>query len=211
MVRISWIYKPKVSQTGVYFAKWGRISEFTNKYLNAIISHHTRFETEVIKTGNSGEHAMSMNLAEILTYSSGYSIEPYEIINIIEEFGGVFSTQYPEIIDKGIDILQIETRNPHFHEDKGKQHLKEMLKDSLLCILSSRLCTPAIKQRILKDLKENGISKSKKQPEQLNIIRPFSEISIVEFGSLVKERCSTLGYYGSNLNRGMETLTESLV
>ncbi|WP_410965849.1 mannosyl-3-phosphoglycerate synthase, partial [Salmonella sp. SAL4438] len=29
MVRISWIYKPKVSESGLYFSKWGRVSEIT--------------------------------------------------------------------------------------------------------------------------------------------------------------------------------------
>lgn len=208
MVRISWIYKPKLTQRGLYFSKWGRISEFTNMYLNAIISHHTGFETEIIKTGNAGEHAMSMKLAELLTYSSGYSIEPYEIANVIEQFGGVFPTQYEEIIDEGIDILQIETRNPHFHEDKGEEHLKEMLRDSLACILSSKICTPAIKQQILKDLKTNGIVKGK-YPQLPTTIRPFGEVDIIEFAKLVKERCSTLAYYGSNLNRQIETLVST--
>jgi len=207
MVRISWIYKPKVSQDGFYFAKWGRISEFTNKYLNALISHYTGFGTEIIKTGNAGEHAMSMKLAELLTYSSGFSIEPYELVNIIEEFGGVFPSNYPEIINEGVDILQIETRNPHFHEDKGEQHLKEMLRDSLFCIFSSKLCTQSIKQQILKDLKAGGILTGRKQPHQLNLIQPFKEVNIAEFARIVKERCSTLGMYGSNLSRQMETVT----
>jgi mannosyl-3-phosphoglycerate synthase len=37
MVRILWQYKPKISG-GLYFRKWGRISEVTNKYLNSLIS-----------------------------------------------------------------------------------------------------------------------------------------------------------------------------
>ena len=210
MVRVSWIYKPKVSQGGLYFAKWGRISEFTNKYLNAIISHYIGFETEIIKTGNAGEHAMSMKLAELLIYSSGYSLESYEIINTIEQFGGILPSQYPEIIDKHVDILQIETRNPHFHEEKGEEHLKEMLRDSLLSILGSKLCTPAIKQKIMKELKDRGIQTRYKQ-RQLNLIRPFKEINISEFARIIKERCSTLGYYGSSLNRQMETVAEEMV
>ena len=54
MVRISWIYKPKVSESGVYFSKWGRVSEITNQYLNSLISYYTGFETEIMRTGNSG-------------------------------------------------------------------------------------------------------------------------------------------------------------
>src|SRR5215208_7600891 len=76
MVRISWIYKPKISETGLYFSKWGRVSETTNQHLNSLVSYYTGFETEVMRTGNSGEHCMSLKLAELLTYSSGYAIEP---------------------------------------------------------------------------------------------------------------------------------------
>lgn len=209
MVRISWIYKPKVSQTGLYFAKWGRISEFTNKYLNALISHYTGFETEIIKTGNAGEHAMSMKLAELLTYSSRFSIEPYELVNIIEEFGGVVPSKYPEIVYQGVDVLQVETRNPHFHEDKGEEHLKEMLKDSLFCILSSKLCIPPIRQQILKDLQANGILTGRKKPQPLNLIQPFKDLEITEFARIVKEHCSTFSSYGSNLGRQMEAFTSA--
>ena len=35
MVRISWIYKPKISETGLYFSKWGRVSETTNQQRRA--------------------------------------------------------------------------------------------------------------------------------------------------------------------------------
>ncbi len=208
MVRISWIYKPKVSQAGIYFAKWGRISEFTNKYLNALISHYTGFETEIIKTGNAGEHAMSVKLAELLTYASGFSIEPYEMVNMIEEFGGVFPSSYPEIVYQGVDILQIETRNPHFHEDKGDLHIKEMLGGSLSCILYSKLCTPSVRQQIIKDLQANGIATGKKRLHQPNVIQPFRELDVTEFAARIKEHCSTLSFYGSNLNKQIETLTE---
>src|SRR6186713_2583638 len=99
MVRISWIYKPKVSESGVYFSKWGRVSEVTNQYLNSLISYYTGFETEVMRTGNSGEHCMSMRLAELLTYSPGFSVETYEIVDILEEFGGIVPTENQEAMD----------------------------------------------------------------------------------------------------------------
>ena len=69
MSRISWVYKPKISEGGeLYFPKTGRISEHTNNYLNLLMSYQTGFETDICRTGNSGEHAMSMKLAELLTY-----------------------------------------------------------------------------------------------------------------------------------------------
>ena len=59
-----------------------------------------------------------MSLAENLDFSSGYSVEPYELINILEKYGAIISNKSPEIGHHGVEIFQVETRNPHFHENK---------------------------------------------------------------------------------------------
>lgn len=193
MARISWVYKPKVSDAGsLYFPKWGRISEYTNNYLNSLISHHTGFETDICKTGNSGEHAMSMKLAELLTYSSGFAIEPYEIMNILEEFGGLTEGSHADALDKGIEIFQIETRNPHFHEDKGEEHLREMLLCSLATIYHSKVTPPALKEKILMELRTNTHLKPDEKPPELKKIRPFKFVDIHAFEKLIREKSLTM-------------------
>ena len=112
MVRVLWHYKPKISR-GMYFRKWGRVSEITNKYMNALISE---------KTANAGEHTMTIKLAEILPYASGYAVEPQELISIFEGFGGILPTAHQAAAKQGIEIFQIETKNPHLHEDRGRMH-----------------------------------------------------------------------------------------
>ncbi|RMF30164.1 MAG: mannosyl-3-phosphoglycerate synthase [Candidatus Nitrosothermus koennekii] len=199
MIRISWLYKPKVHEAGLYFAKWGRISEYTNRYLNMLISTYTGFETEIIKTGNSGEHAMSLKLAELLTYSSGFSVEPYEIINILEEFGGILEPHYPEVMQEGVEITQVETRNPHFHEDKGEEHLSEMLKGSLSSIYFSKLCTPELKKQIFDELKSKGIIKDKRQLQHPILIPPFHTIDIHQFADVLQNKCTSLYNSGVKL------------
>src|SRR3990170_2014523 len=108
MVRVSWVYKPKIVEDKLFFSKWGRVSEVTNSSLNRLVESYTGFGTEIIKTGNAGEHAMSMRLAELLPYASGYAVETYEIINALEQFGGVLPCANPQVTAKGVDILQIE-------------------------------------------------------------------------------------------------------
>ena len=115
MIRILWRYKPKMLGE-LYFKKWGRVSEVTNKYLNHLLSTKGRFETEVIKTANAGEHAMSLDLAMRLTYASGYAIETQELISILEQFGGMATDNDKAITEKGVDVVQTETINPHLHE-----------------------------------------------------------------------------------------------
>lgn len=188
MVRISWIYKPKVSESGLYFSKWGRVSEITNLYLNSLVSYYTGFETEVMRTGNSGEHCMSIKLAELLTYSSGFSVEPYEIVNILEEFGGILPTENQEAMDKGIEVMQVETRNPHFHEEKGEDHLKEMFNGSLGCIYHSKICPPRLRDKISEELSDRQIIQERGEPDLLKNIGSFKNIDMREFANILHDR-----------------------
>lgn len=188
MVRISWIYKPKVSESGLYFSKWGRVSEITNLYLNSLVSYYTGFETEVMRTGNSGEHCMSIKLAELLTYSSGFSVEPYEIVNILEEFGGILPTENQEAMDKGIEVMQVETRNPHFHEEKGEDHLKEMFNGSLGCIYHSKICPPRLRDKISEELTDRQIIQEGGEPDLLKSIGSFKNIDMREFANILHDR-----------------------
>jgi mannosyl-3-phosphoglycerate synthase len=187
MVRISWIYKPKISETGLYFSKWGRVSEITNQHLNSLVSYYTGFETEVMRTGNSGEHCISLKLAELLTYSSGYAIEPYEIVNVLEEFGGIIPTVNQDAMDKGIEIMQVETRNPHFHEDKGDDHLKEMVIGSLGSIYHSKICPPKVREKIVEALRsKNMLEESQQQePSAPHKIEPFKDVDVRRFAKVL--------------------------
>jgi len=188
MVRVSWIFKPKMSETGLYFSKWGRVSEMTNQHLNSLISYYTGFETEVMRTGNSGEHCMSIKLAELLSFSSGYSIESFEIVKILEEFGGIIPTQYQEAMDEGVEVMQVETRNPHFHEDKGEDHLKEMILASLGSIYHSKVCPPKLREKILESLQSKAmLEEGQNEPPVNGIIDPFKDIDIRHLAKILNK------------------------
>jgi mannosyl-3-phosphoglycerate synthase len=189
MTRVSWIYKPKISETGLYFSKWGRVSELTNQHLNSLVSYYTGFETEVMRTGNSGEHCMSLKLAELLTFSSAYAIEPYEIVNVLEEFGGIIPTANQDAMDKGVEIMQVETRNPHFHEDKGDDHLKEMVVASLGSIYHSKICPPKLREKILETLRSKNMLEEGQQQEPPAPIKiePFKDIDTRPFAKVLSK------------------------
>jgi len=192
MVRILWQYKPKISRR-MYFRKWGRVSEITNKYLNDLISSKTGFETEVVRTGNAGEHAMSMKLAEILPYASGYAVEPQELVTIFELFGGILPTNHTKAIGAGIDIFQIETRNPHLHEEKGEEHIREMLLDAMGTIYHSPLCNKDIKQRILTELVNQGALKNGEIPSLVRINTSLDRSVADIFVSAIQEDFAKYG------------------
>jgi len=170
MVRISWHSKPKIMENSLFFAKRGRASEHTNKFLNNLLSHYIGFGTEIIKTGNAGEHAISMDLAAQLDFSSGYSIEPYHFISMLERFGGIMKTIEPQVMKESIELFQIESRNPHLHEVKGDEHVKDMSIAALEVLYRSPVVPESLKKEILKDLFDRGMISDKKGPMQEKVV-----------------------------------------
>jgi len=173
MVRILWHYKPKV-QGELYFKKWGRVSEITNRHINHLLSTKGRFETEIIKTANAGEHAMTLELALRLTYASGYGVETQELVSLIERFGGILPAMDKAVAEKGIDVIQTETVNPHIHEERGgNEHLyRDMLLPSLSVIYHSPLCETSTQRLIMNQLTELGCIQPEEEVPRVCLIPP---------------------------------------
>ena len=167
MVRIQWHSKPKIIESGLFFAKWGRVSRITNLFLNQLLSHYTGYETDSLRTGNAGEHAMSMDLALRLDYSAGFSVETYHFVSLLEKFGGIMPSPYPDVMKSGAEIFQMESRNPHFHEAaKGDKHIKEMISYSLAVLYHSAICPEILKKEILRELRRSRIIGKNEEPIQ---------------------------------------------
>lgn len=176
MVRIHWHSKPKIRRSALFFAKWGRVSRITNHHLNQLLSQYTGFETETIRTGNAGEHAMSMDLALRLDYSAGFSVETYHFVSLLEKFGGIEPSPFPEVMRAGVEIFQMESRNPHLHElAKGENHLKEMIEGSLSVLYHSEITPEILKKDLLKDLFRLKIIEKNQPP-----VRPIRYPALIE-------------------------------
>lgn len=201
MVRIAWHSKPKIVESKLFFRKWGRTSANTNQLLNQVMAHYTGFETEIIKTGNAGEHALSMDLAMNLDYSAGYSIEPYHIVNILEKFGGIGESPVPELMKERIEVYQIESRNPHLHEAGDESHIDKMRYLAMQVIYHSAICPDALKKQIRKDAVRRGYV----EPRTPDLDRPryFPALSRIDLDRFLREVESTP--YGKVLIEGMAT------
>lgn len=100
MVRINWSSKPKVDNGKLHFKPSGRSSEIVNRWLNRLLKTMDACidtgdalggqddMTDLICTGNAGEHAMTISLALKLRVASGYAIEPFHFLDIFERFAG---------------------------------------------------------------------------------------------------------------------------
>lgn len=198
MVRIAWHSKPKIVESKLFFRKWGRTSSRTNALLNSLMSHYTGFETEIIKTGNAGEHALSMDLALNIDYSAGYSIEPYHIINLLERFGGFNESPVPEVMKRGVEIYQIESRNPHLHEAGDKEHIDQMRYLAMQVVYHSPICPEPLRKEIRREAVAKGYHKPDSLPTQPHYFPPLSTIDPDAF---LQDIASTP--YGKLLSSGL--------
>ncbi len=196
LVRVSWVNKPKIEEDQMIFPKWGRVSEVTNQCLNKLIESNTGFGTEIIRTVNAGEHAISISLADLLPLQSGFAVETYELVNILEQFGGLVPSPHPDVMSKGVDVYQIETRNPHLHAEKGDSHIEDMLTSSLKAIYGSPICTEKSKAMISEALNNRGIAPESMGPPYPPKIKPLGGLDIKRFEAVLRTTSQTLTEFG---------------
>jgi mannosyl-3-phosphoglycerate synthase len=178
MVRIDWHSKPKIVRDALFFAKFGRATVVTNRFLNALIAYYTGFETEVVRTGNSGEHAMTMDLALRLSYASGYAIETRHFIDLLERYGSILENPSRDVLDQYVEVFQIESRNPHMHDiSKGDAHIGAMVLASLGVIHASPICPPELKQDIEAELRRRRLLAKDASPPAPLLYPPLRDVS----------------------------------
>ncbi len=192
MVRVSWAHKPKIVENNLYFAKWGRSSVITNEFLNRLVSHYTGFETEAIRTGNAGEHALTLELAIQMAHSSGYSIEPYQLVYLMEQFGGIEPPEtvlgLQSVIRNTANVYQVESRNPHLHEYKGEEHVDRMIEASLSVIYHSYLCPPALKAEIRQALADRKIRPITEEIPKMRQYPPLAGLDMGAFQRVAEDQ-----------------------
>ncbi|HET9518832.1 MAG TPA: mannosyl-3-phosphoglycerate synthase [Actinoplanes sp.] len=169
MVRISWRSKPKLRDGRLFFSRRGRSSEVTNEWLNRFLAEYSGFGTEVIATGNAGEHALCLELGMKLRLAGGFAVEPYEFVDLFEQFGGVLPSDHPEVMASSVPVLQIETRNPHFHEHRGDEHVQGMRLQALNAIYHSPVTLPAVRAAIVEFMTAAGALDVGREPPRQRV------------------------------------------
>jgi mannosyl-3-phosphoglycerate synthase len=178
MVRISWHSKPKLRDGRLFFSRRGRSSEVTNEWLNRFVAEYSSFGTEVIATGNAGEHAMSLELGLKLRLAGGFAVEPFEYVDLFEQFGGVLDSPHPDVMASSVAVLQIETRNPHFHDNKGEEHVQGMRMQALNVLYHSEVTLPAVRRAIAEFMVAQGALEAGQEPPRERIYPPVGTLAL---------------------------------
>lgn len=201
MIRVSWSCKPKERDGRLMFDRKGRSSKVVNEWLNSLLQQYSGFGTEIIMTGNAGEHAMSLELGMKLKLASGFAVEPYEYIYLFENLSGQLAadTQCPQISQ--IHIHQIETRNPHLHDNKGETHVQNMRFQALNALYHSRVTPEPIRESLLKLMVQERILKEGQEPDRERIYPPVESFNLVRLFDLLENGASSFYQH-----RGLTTM-----
>ncbi|MEM1705285.1 MAG: mannosyl-3-phosphoglycerate synthase [Thermosphaera sp.] len=162
-VRVHWGYKGWADGE-LFLRRMGRVSRLVSGLFNKMLSKGRLHETDIVKTSNSGEHAMSIDLARIIGFSSGFSVEAGELVKMLELcYAGLEKGVCPTL-PEAIEYYQVESLNPHIHAVKGEHHIFEMVAESLGTLYYSELSDQELKESIVKTLRDLGLSEEPPKP-----------------------------------------------
>ncbi|KAH8678200.1 putative mannosyl-3-phosphoglycerate synthase [Xylariales sp. PMI_506] len=179
MVRVAWSSKPKERNGRFMFDRKGRSSRVVNEWLNSLLQQYSGYGTEIIATGNAGEHAMTISLGMKLQLASGFAVEPYEYIYLFENFSGKLGEKQFDPDSPPVHIHQIETLNPHFHDNKGEEHVQGMRFQALNMLYHSCITPEPIKQSLLGLMENEKVLVHGELPSKERVYPPVGTFDLV--------------------------------
>jgi len=121
-IRICWSSKPALLGSRVVPGVMGRCTSVVSPVLSALIDEWFGLERTIISS-NAGEQGMSGQTATTLRFSSGFSVETFQFLELLDLCRRGVAGQ--------VLLQQYMARGAHFHDKKGEEHIKGMIEESL--------------------------------------------------------------------------------
>jgi mannosyl-3-phosphoglycerate synthase len=149
-VRICWASKPSLDGEGDQAQVLGRCSKVVSPLVSLLFAENTGKKTEIV-TSNAGEQGFSLRTVQILRFSSAYSIETLQLIDLFAH--SLAGRSEPALLQ------QYQAQSPHFHHKGDLEHIKRMIAQSIgAFLLYPDLLTPRVKRAIAGKCAELGIT-----------------------------------------------------
>jgi mannosyl-3-phosphoglycerate synthase len=126
-VRICWSSKPTLGTRSLPVGEMGRCTRVVSPLLTELVSHWFGIQNCAIISSNSGEQGFTMEAAQTLRFSSGYSVETFLFLDLLSNA----VTLHNEVHPRRVILQQYQAQSPHFHEKGDEEHIKRMIADSL--------------------------------------------------------------------------------
>ena len=124
-VRICWSSKPELKNVRLDTRVLGRCTRVVSPLFNELLEGWFGMFGCEISSSNAGEQGMTVETALSLRFSSGFSVETLQLIDLL------FQAYKRKGDVGGVLLQQYLSKSPHFHEKKGDKRIKKMIEESL--------------------------------------------------------------------------------
>jgi mannosyl-3-phosphoglycerate synthase len=109
-VRICWASKPELGAGDWKPGITGRTTQVVSPLLNGLREDLFGADAHTISSSNAGEQGMTINTATLLRFSSGFSVETFQLLDLLFKANAYRQTNSQAILHQYI------SQSPHFHE-----------------------------------------------------------------------------------------------
>jgi mannosyl-3-phosphoglycerate synthase len=103
----------------------GRCTTVVSPVFNDLLEGWFGIRDYAFSSSNAGEQGMTVKTAISLRFSSGFSVETFQLLDLL------FHAHKRNGSAEGIILQQYLSKSPHFHDKKGDEHIKKMIEQSL--------------------------------------------------------------------------------
>ena len=124
-IRICWASKPSMKNGALEDTLLGRCTRVISPIFTNLLTAWFGPSNETITSSNAGEQAMTIQTAATLRFSSGFSVETFQLLDLC----------YKALTSSGsrnhVLLQQYQSQSAHFHTKKDDEHIRHMIAVSL--------------------------------------------------------------------------------
>ena len=124
-VRICWSSKPALGNANQEVKLLGRCTRVVSPLFTTLLDGWFGIQNYPVISSNAGEQGMTMQTATTIRFSSGYSVETFQFLDLL------YHASKWQTEPKSATLQQYQSKSPHFHDKKDDPHIKKMIADSL--------------------------------------------------------------------------------
>lgn len=124
-VRICWSSKPALGNANQEVKLLGRCTRVVSPLFTSLLDGWFGIRDYPVISSNAGEQGMTMQTATTIRFSSGYSVETFQFLDLL------YHASRWQAEPKSAMLQQYQSKSPHFHDKKDDPHIKKMIADSL--------------------------------------------------------------------------------
>ncbi len=124
-IRICWSSKPALGNANSDVKLLGRCTRVVSPLFTSLLDGWFGIRDYPVISSNAGEQGMTMRTATTIRFSSGYSVETFQFLDLL------YHASRWDVAPKCVTVQQYQSKSPHFHDKKEDTHIKKMIADSL--------------------------------------------------------------------------------